>query len=243
MIKVYTYICLVLFPLFSISQEIDKGGVDVLLPRSYQFGLNFNTIGWGVTFDYAKQKNVNYKTTFGVVLTNVRNQKEFKIVGTSGSRGYYLGKVNSLVAIRPTIGGDYRLFKARRENGIEIQFKWKIGPSFGFLKPVYLEIDKGSNNDKIQVSERYNPDIHYTGIVYSSSKWFKGIKDGRFKTGLFAKSGVDFNFSTNKRSITGGEIGVMADIYPFNEIELLYKQTEQKLFVSLYLQFNLGKKY
>ena len=89
----------------------------------------------------------------------------------------------------------------------------------------------------------YNPEVHYTGTIYSATNWFKGLGESSVKTGLFAKTGFDFNFATYRTGISGGEIGVMADYYPFNKIEILHKQTEQKVFVSLYLQFNLGKKY
>ena len=242
-IKNITYILLSFLSFQALSQEIEKGNAKVLLTKEFQVGLNFNTIGWGMAFDMAKQKNVNYKRTLGFVLTNIRHQKEMKIVGTSGSKGYYYGKINSFVALRLTVGGNYKLYKAKRESGVEIHFKWKLGPSFGLLKPVYLEIDKGFNGSLIHVPERYNPDIHFTGGIYSSSSWFKGLSESGIKTGVFAKTGFDFNFSTFRTGISGGELGIMADYYPFNEIEILHKQTEQKVFVSLYLQFNLGKKY
>ena len=59
----------------------------------------------------------------------------------------------------------------------------------------------------------------------------------------FIDSVCDEEWSLGDYVISGGELGVMADYYPFNEIEILHTQTEQKVFVSLYLQFNLGKKY
>lgn len=243
MIKNIGYILIILLNFHSYSQEIENGNAQVLLTKNFQFGLNLNTSGWGLVFDMAKQKNVKYKNVFGLVLTNVRHQKELKIVGTSGSKGYYFGKINSLVALRLTLGGDYKLYKSKRESGVEINYKWRLGPSFGLMKPIYLEIDKGLNGSIVHVSERYNPDVHYIGTIYSSTSWLKGVRESIIKTGLFTKTGFDFNFSTYRTGISGGEIGVMVDYYPFSEIEILHKQTEQKVFVSLYLQFNLGKKY
>ena len=154
MIKKIGYIILVLLTFQSYSQEVEDGNAKILLTKDFQFGLNFNTIGWGLAFDMAKQKNVKYKRTFGLVLTNVRHQKELKIVGTSGSKGYYFGKVNSLVSLRLTIGGNYKLYKAKRESGVEIHYKWRLGPSFGLIKPVYLEIEKGVNGNIIHFPER-----------------------------------------------------------------------------------------
>jgi hypothetical protein len=227
----------------SISQEIESGTIDRVLTQEYLIGVNINTRGWGLVFDFGKQKNVKYKNTYGFVLTNIRHQKEYKLVGTSGSKGYYFGKINSLIALRPTYGGNYRLFKSSRENGIEIQYKWKIGPSFGLVKPVYLEIDKAVNGTFLHFPERYNPEVHYPGTIYSRGSWFKGVGESKVEIGVFLKTGFDFNFSTSNYGIMGGELGVMVDYYPTKKIEIMYEELDLSVFTSLYLQFNLGKKF
>ena len=165
------------------------------------------------------------------------------MIGTSGTRGYYFGKLNSLVAFRLSYGIDYKLFKSKRENGVGIRFKCKIGPSFGLVKPVNLEIDKTVNGQFRQASERYDATIHFPGTISSRSSWFKGLGDASFKLGAFARSGFDFNFSSDKSAINGGEVGFMIDYYPLNNVEILYKEEGLDLFMSLYLQFNLGKKF
>jgi hypothetical protein len=227
----------------SISQEIESGGIDKLLTRDFILGVNLNTSGWGLVFDFGRQKTFKYKNTFGFVLTNIRHQKEYKLVGTSGTKGYYFGKINSLVAFRPTYGGNLLLFKSTRENGIEVQFKWRVGPSFGLVKPVYLEIDKVQNGVFLHFAQRYNPSIHYPGTIYSRASWFKGVSEATMKFGLFFKSGLDFNFSTLNTGISGGEIGVMVDYYPIDRIEIMYQEQNLSLYASFYLQFNLGKKF
>jgi hypothetical protein len=239
-----TYLIGFLISINSFSQEIDKGEAGLLLTKEYIVGLNFNTLGWGAAFDLGRQKNFKYKNTFGFVLTNIRHQKEYKLIGTSGTKGYYFGKINSVVALRLTYGGNLKIFKSVRENGIEIQYKWRIGPSFGLVKPVYLEIDKSINSGFLaHFPERYNPEIHFPGIIYSRSSWVEGIKESNVQLGVYVKTGLDFNFSTFKTGISGGEIGFMVDYYPLNNIEILYQQKGLNLFASLYLQFNLGKKF
>ena len=226
------------------SQELEDNNVkNVLYRNDYIVGVNFNTRGWGFVFDFGKQKTFKYKHTYGFVISNIRHQKEFKLLGTSGTKGYYFGKINSLVALRLTYGGNLKLFKSSRENGIEMQYKWRIGPSFGLIKPVYLEIDKASNGIFVQNSERYDPTIHFPGTIYSRSSWLKGLGQSNIQLGAFLKTGFDFNFSTLKTGISGGEVGVMVDYYPFRKIEILYQEQDLSLFMALYLQFNLGKKF
>lgn len=244
MLKNIISILIFFVSLNSYAQELDKGSnKNVLLTQDYIVGVNFNTRGWGFVFDYSKQKHVKYKHTYGVVISNIRHQKEFKLIGTSGSKGYYYGKINSLVSLRLTYGGNYQLYKSSRENGIEIQYKWKIGPSFGLVKPVYLEIDKASNGFFDQYSERYDPAIHFPGSINSRSSWFKGLGGANIQMGAFLKTGFDFNFSAFRTGISGGEVGIMVDYFPFKKIEIMYQEQDLSLFMAFYLQFNLGNKF
>lgn len=225
------------------SQEIDPGHIDALLTRDYSVGLNLNTSGWGFAFDYNIQKNYKYKKSFGFLITNIHHPKEYKVLGTLGSKGYYYGKLNSLLSFRPFYGGKRLLFKSVRENGVEISYKWGVGLSLGIVKPVYVEINVIESGNLIHQSERYDPLKHYYGLIYSRSPWAKGLAESKIATGVFVKQGISFNFSTDRNGLNGGELGFMVDYYPINKIDLMYLQKNNNLFASLYLQFNLGKKF
>ena len=82
----------------------------------------------------------------GLPAPTFATQKSLMVSVNGSSRGYFYGKLNSLVCFRPTYGGKLILFQAKRENGIEISYKWHLGPSFGLLKPVYLKIAKFNSN-------------------------------------------------------------------------------------------------
>lgn len=244
MFQRYIYIVLLFFSSFVLGQEPDKEDGTVLTPRHFSVGLNFNAnagaTGWGVGFEYGFQKNYKYRNTLGFTLTNIRHPKEFKIYSDfSNTRGFFFGKINSLVAFRPTYGGKRYLFRAKRENGIEIAFKWSAGPSFGLVKPVYLRINKQNSKP---IDERYNPSIHNFENIASRSNWTKGLNEATIKVGGFTKVGVDFNFSTEKNKISGGEIGFMIDYIAGSAIQLLHNNSGNNFFAVLYLQFNLGQK-
>jgi hypothetical protein len=242
-VKAISIFIAIFFNCYSFSQELEDNTSDILLTRDFSVGINLNTTGWGATFEYNIQKTYKYRHSLGLIFTNIRHEKEYKISGTSGSKGYYYGKINSLISFRPNYGGNLLLYKSKRENGIEIQYKWKIGISLGLVKPVYLEVEKNINNNFIHFPERYDPNIHYPGTIYSRSNWTRGLGQSKLQTGLFLKNGVDFNFSHSKRAISGGEIGLMVDYFPTNKIEIMYNVENFNFFTALYLQFNLGKKF
>lgn len=227
------------FPLTVFCQTPEKENIEAVSYKDFSLGLNFHTRGWGVAFDFGKQKTYKYKNLYGFTFTNLRHPKEAKIYSTtSGARGYYFGKLNSLVSLRPTFGGKALLFKAERENGIEVSFKWHIGPSIGFLKPVYLRIDK---IDAPTSDERYDPSIHSTANISSRSSYFKGFFEGKIKPGIFVNASIDFNFGALRKAISGGEVGVMMDYFP-EPLILLHENPGLSFFPAFYLQFNLGQK-
>lgn len=224
----------------SFSQEHATDDVKTLMRRDFSVGLHFNTNGWGFGADYGWQKNYKYKHQVGFVFSNIRHRKEYKIFGAlSNSKGYYFGKLNSLISFRPFYGGKIMMFKSARENGIEISAKWALGASLGLVKPVYLRIDKFNLPPQ---DERYNPDVHNANNITSRSSWFRGLDEAKGRAGIFGKFGIDFNFAGQRDGISGGEVGIMADYFPGREIELMYNNTNSNLHAALYLQFNLGQK-
>ena len=240
MYKTYLFILLLVFPLLNYSQEVETGESKVLLKSAYSVGINFNTRGWGIGGDYIWQKNYKYKQVAGFICSNIRHDKEHKIYGPlSNSKGYYLGKLESVVSLRPYYGGKLILFKAKRENGIEISAKWSLGPSFALVKPVYLKIDKINAQ---AVDERYDPEIHNAGNISSRSSWFKGLGEANMRLGVFGKFGFDFNFAALRNSISGGEFGLMIDYFPGREIDIMHANENTSFFPALYLQFNFGQK-
>ena len=240
MYKSLGYLFFFLLPFSLAGQEHATAEINTLMRRDVVAGLNFNTHGWGIAFFYGFQKNYKYKNTVGFTFTNIRHEKEYKIYGDlSNSKGYYYGKLNSLVSFRPTFGGKLVLFKTRRENGIEIAAKWHLGPSIGLLKPVYLRIDK---YNAPPVDERYNPSLHNHGNIASRSSWIKGLSDAKIIPGAFAKVGFDFDFSKIRSTVSGGEFGLMVDYFFSNNIEILYNNPASSLYTCLYLQFNFGQK-
>lgn len=235
------YIVAFLFSNFIFGQEHAPDETGVVMRSEITGGIHFNTRGWGFNSTYSFQKNYKYKHSVGLTFSNIRHEKEQKIFPDQilNSRGYYFGKLNSLVSLRPTYGGKLRLFQAKRENGIEISFKWDAGFSLGLLKPVYLRIDK---LNAPTLDERYNPEIHNTGNISSRSSWFKGLGQAKFIPGAFLKMGFDFNFSPVKEAISGGEIGIMVDYFFTDEVEILYLAKNYNYYTALYLQFNFGRK-
>ena len=236
---------LILFfiPFFGIVQELEEDEYDKLYRNSYSVGLHFNTKGWGLYGELSKQKVYKYHHTLSLQVSNIHHKNEFRSATLTPARTYYYRKINSFLVFRPAVGGILKLFESIRENGIQIQLKWKVGPSFGLLKPVYLEVSKQSGFQTFTISERYDPEVHGFSVIEGKSNWFKGIGESNFELGIHQKTGLNFNFSKEKDGISGGEIGFLVDYFPGREIPIMYGSTNYKLFTSFYIQFELGNRF
>ena len=246
--RIFVQVKPVLVILFSLptllfSQELADTTYDLVYPSNYSLGIHFNTAGWGVYGELGRQKNYKYDNTYGFSVSNIRHKNEFKISGATGTRSYYYKKINSFVVLRPSFGGNLLLFEAKREDGIGVYFKWRIGPAFGFLKPVYLDIIKQQNIGINPIPEKYNPDIHENAVIEGKARWTKGVSEGNFEFGAATKAGFNFNFAKDKSAISGGEVGFMVDYFPVREVKLMYGANNFRLFSAFYLQFELGSRF
>jgi len=230
-----------LTPFLTSAQEHAPAETATLMRGDIIGSLHFNTRGWGIAGSYGFQKTYKYKNTVGFTFTNIRHEKEQKIYPDiiANTKGYYYGKLNSLVSLRLTYGGKLVMFQSKRENGIEIAAKWEAGPSLGLLKPVYLKIDK---LNAITVDERYDPTLHNAGNINSRSSWFKGLGEAKFQPGIFLKAGFDFNFSPVREAISGGEFGIIFDYFLTGDMQILYNNPDLNYFTAFYLQFNFGRR-
>lgn len=236
---------LLIFTLISVTafgQELADTTYDKLYRNSYTVGIHFNTVGWGFYGELSKQKTYKYHHVLGLQFSNIRHKNEFKTSTIDAASSFFYYKINSLVAMRPTFGGNLRLFEIRRENGVEIMFKWKLGPSLGLLKPVYLDIRSMTSNTGPRV-ERYDPEVHGYSVIESKASWFTGLGESKVEIGAHFKSGFNFNFANQKSGISGGEIGFLFDYFPFREVDLMYEADNYKLFTAFYLQFELGNRF
>ncbi|MFK8044914.1 MAG: hypothetical protein AB8B72_05425 [Crocinitomicaceae bacterium] len=224
------------------SQELADTSYGRLYRNSYTVGIHFNTSGWGFYGEMSKQKTYKYHHVVGLQISNIHHKNEFKTSTVNQNGTFFYYKLNSLVAMRPTFGGNLLLFESRRENGIQIHYKWKAGPSFGLLKPIHLKIAiPGSISGSIE--QRYNPENHGYSDIVGRANWVRGLGQSKMQLGIHSKHGFNFNFAREKDGISGGEIGFMFDYYPFSEVEIMYEAENYRMFSAFYLQFELGNRF
>lgn len=215
-------------------------------------GFIAHGLGWGANFHYGKYTTARMRRLFAFEVVNMKHPKEVKSFNPfyEDSRGYFYGKVNSVLLLRPTIGQRYQITDKIRHGGVEVNAVWGLGPSIALLKPVYLEIGYndtilgGYPYDQI-ITEKYDPDRHYADNIYGRSSWFKGLGESQFEIGVFARAGLNFEHSGTNGGLKAIEVGMMADLFA-RPLLIMAEQEgveNQRFFFGFYGSLHFGKKY
>jgi hypothetical protein len=215
--------------------------------KEFYGGVMAHGDGWGVQFTRGTYTTARDRRLLGIELVGMKHPKEIKSFNPyyEDSRGYFYGKSNSFLIVRPTYGGKHQITDKIRRTGVEVNYVWGIGPSIGLLKPVYLQIGKP---DQVPyesiVIERYDPVVHDVQNIYGRATWFRGVGELALYPGGFGRFGFNFEYSGQTSGIKSLEAGVSMDAYPVVipiMVELEGVENKQ-FFFEFYLALQFGKK-
>jgi hypothetical protein len=236
-----------------LSQPIPESEI-LLYKKMRQVGLNINTNGYGINSTFGRYSDATHVWLFGGDLMFVKHEKETKTwnpINDPNARPYYYGKLNNFYTLRAHLGRKKILTEKLRRSGVQISYNWLAGPTFGFTKPVYLEIiytDEPNQQPYLEV-EKFNPDLHYIDNIYGRASSLRGFDELKFHPGAFGKFSFTFEYSNERERLKGIEAGAAADFFARRIPIMAIYDDESKnpknhqLFLTLYLNFFIGTKY
>lgn len=209
-------------------------------------GLIVNSHGFGVNYRRAKHVTAARKGVWEFELVNYRHPKEVKVTNPfyDNAKGYYYGKLNSFFIFRTGVGIQNTIYTKPDKNGVEIRYVAFAGASLGIAKPVYLEIlyDNQVPGTKLVVTERYDPDKHFPDNIYGRAPFVRGLTELGIRPGGYAKVGLNFEYGPLVTEVRSIEVGFVTDVYAL-PVKIMATDREQIVLMSLYLQFNMGRKW
>ena len=235
------------------AQPIPESEI-LLYKKIRQIGLNLNTSGYGVNTLFGRYTDAKHMWLFGADLMFVKHEKETKTwnpVNDPNARPYYYGKLNNFYVLRAQLGRKKILTEKLRRSGVQVSCNWLVGPSFGFTKPIYLEIiymDEPNKQPYLEV-EKFNPDLHYIDNIYGRASSLRGFDELKFQPGAFGKFSFTFEYSNERQRMQGIEAGAAADLFARRiPIMAIYDDDSKnpknhQLFFTLYINFFIGTKY
>lgn len=199
------------------------------------YGLNFNTNGGligGVMFKYGRTIRDRHFHGFSVELVNVKHPKERRYPIPATGASFIPGKSNYLYIVRPQYNREYTLFKKAREQGVQVNAMFSIGPSFGIVAPYLVEINQRN-------ILQFNPNVHDIDDVTGLGGFLDGISQSKLEIGGAFKSSLLFELGTGNRNVTGFEVGFTVDAYS-NDILIMPQSKNRSVYTAGFVTFFYG---
>jgi len=211
--------------------------------REIHGGFFLHNFGWGLNFAKYFHQTVDKQRYFEIQFSFIHHPKQQKTYSffIQDSKGYFYGKLNTFFVFRGIYGKKHTIAHKIRSSGVELAYKWGVGPTFGFLKPVYLEIFVPEFGGILEI-QRYDPEKHDKFNIFGRAGGLRGFNELQFRPGIFLKFGLQIEYSGKKKGVSGIEVGIALDSY-FQQIELMADINNIQFFPMIYLNFFFGKKY
>ncbi|MBC7865657.1 MAG: hypothetical protein IAF38_21965 [Bacteroidia bacterium] len=226
------------------SQLTSGKELNVLMRNEASGGLFVHSRGFGLNYRRARHVTGMRKRVFEMDLLTMHHPKEVKVSRTENSKGYYYGKLNSLVLFRPGIGFQNVLFRRGERKSVEIRYSTFIGGSICLAKPVYLDIVHNIPNSeqKPVTTEQYDPEKHNQSNINGRAPFFTGFNKSKLYPGGYAKFAISCEYADNSDDIKALELGTVIDVYP-KAIPIMATKTNSPFFLTIYANFIFGKKW
>lgn len=207
--------------------------------------------GWQVGGEYSQYKSYSkstiYQFDFGIYKhpKQVRQNKDPYAgwFNSNGIKPFIFGKQNSLIALHFAMGQKFLLAEKARRNGVMINYYYAGGVTLGMLKPYYLRVcgdDQCTFYDVVTYDEGVNNRFTNYDYIIGGAGFGVGWKM-KFRPGLNAKTGFQFDWSSQDNMIKAVDIGVSVDSY-FSKVPIMISDKNKFLFVNAYVGISLGKK-
>lgn len=228
------------------QQSIYDDGTRTLYSREIYGGPVIHGDGWGGQIYYGRYRTAKDRHTFGLEVVGMKHPKEIKSFNPyyEDARGYFYGKLNSMLIVRPTYGRKHRITEKIRKSGVEVNYVWNVGPSLGLLKPVYLQIGEPEYPYETIVTERYDPAKHFANNIFGRASWFKGLGETKLYPGAFGRFAFNFEYAGDNTGIRALEAGVTLDAYA-EKVPIMAELEgveNKQFFLEFYLALHFGSK-
>ncbi len=211
-------------------------------------GFRYHTSGWNVFVDAAKRQSPTKHRILHFSLGELTHPREKRQNPEAGfnttARPFKFGKQNNLYTVNGLIGQRKVIAQGAKDNGVLIAWSYSGGVVLGLEKPYYLDLFDQANG--IVRSEKYSPENETVFLtlfnIIGSSGFFTGISEVNVIPGARLQSGVQFDWSGSSRSFQAIEVGASVDIFSKTP-QIMILEDNSPVFISLYAQFQLGKKW
>lgn len=235
-----------------IKQE-EEGAL--VFQKQSSFGLNFNSDGFGFTYEHGKYKTIKKTNLWWLSLGERKDPKQYKQSNTfTGGGGtivffgnsYVYGKQNNFYYLRLGFGQQKMLGSKGSKNGVAVSAIYGGGLSLGMLKPYYVQVPdntgQGTGTKDIRYSDTTAATFLDPTTIIGGSGFGKGLNEIKFVPGATARLALRFDYGRFNETISALEVGVNAEFYSQAMPILVGVNDQKKFFFNGYIALHFGRR-
>lgn len=207
-------------------------------------GVLIHTRGIGMYYRRGWRTSGFSNRIFNAELLTLRHPKEFKLTnpGANNSRGYFYGKLNSVVLLRGSYGWQKVMFDKEVKRGVRVSIFTLFGPTIGLAKPVYVDFKPNDTGNSRAQIVRYSTSLHNSGDVEGRAAILYKMGTTKIYPGGHAKFALNFEYSADDAFIRALETGSTLDVFA-KRIPIMENTYNDQFYLTLYISFHFGKRY
>jgi hypothetical protein len=208
--------------------------------------------GWGLLFEKGISKTPYNTTIFQFEIGEKQHRKEQKQSTSGGITGgfayfgrpFVFGKQNIFYQAKLGMGKQVMIGGKSNKNGVAVYGIFVGGVTAGLIRPYYLQFstDTGATYLKYGASTRdafLNQDQKLD--IIGGSGISKGWNEIKFNPGIYAKTGLRFDWARFNQVVSAVEVGFMADFYS-QKVDQMIDLQGKSFFPTGYLALNFGRR-
>lgn len=213
--------------------------------RHTVFGGKLTTDGYGGFVEIGRAQSVRRSLLYQLDISERKDSKEEKQqLSDFNSTPVIYGKINYFYPIKLGVQQQYLLGNKGNKNGVSISANAGGGISLGLLRAYEIEVDKNGGRSSVIYD---SPDStlwlsSYTGAAKPSGPTlFKGWSNIKMTPGLYAKTGLRFDYGKYNEMVSAVEVGLTGEFYSKKIPQMIY-QKEKQFFFGAYVSLVFGRR-
>lgn len=221
----------------------------IVYNKQWVMGAKLYNDGMSAFYEWGKKKTPYKGNIYIVELGTRKASNEYKVsyedIGFFG-KPYIYAKQNVFLTTKIGFGQQYIIGGKANKNGVAVMAVYGGGISLGLLKPYYIEKTDPLNNENLTIKwqgdESRNDTLFLDQSTLSSSAgFFKGFNEIKIRPGLFAKTGLRFDYGRYNEIVSAIECGINVEYY-FSEMPIMVNNQAKTFFANVYVGFEFGRR-
>lgn len=223
----------------------------IVYSKQWIMGAKLYSDGLAAFYEWGKKKTPYKGNIYIVELATRRSQNEYKLTYGDQNNGFFgnpyvYAKQNTFLTTKFGFGQQYIIGGKANKNGVAVMAIYGGGVSLGLLKPYYINTTDTRANENVTI--RWNGDNSRNDTLFldqsvpaSSAGFFKGFNEIKFTPGLFAKTGLRFDYGRYNEIVSAIECGINVEYY-FGEMPIMVNNQAKTFFANFYVGFEFGRR-